>query len=191
MVTSGAKAITDRDLGPESEMRRSEIGVGLPEGQIEIEIRTRTTTEIAQEILEELETVRDMVGETMTAAEVEIAIAAPKVCIVHCLGRHVGDTHKIQGILHHDQITLAEGRDRAHQFVTVPGHRLVPDLLVDREQSAIDRRTVRRSKMNTRMPPPQNRSSPNQPSYGLKKPPPMATKTLCQLKMTKMLSLGR
>jgi hypothetical protein len=51
VVTKGAKAITDEDPGPESKTERTgnETGAGLQEGQIEIE--TKSVTEIAREIL--------------------------------------------------------------------------------------------------------------------------------------------
>jgi hypothetical protein len=81
VVTRGAKAITGEDPGPESETTGKEIGAGLQRGQIEI--KTQTVTEIEQESLEGIETVRDMDGGIVTGAEAEIDIAAPKVCISH------------------------------------------------------------------------------------------------------------
>jgi hypothetical protein len=81
VMTRGGKANTGDDLGLESAMTGKGNGPDLRKCQIEIE--TKTATEVEQEIMEEIESARDMDGEIMIAVEAETAIGGLKVCIVH------------------------------------------------------------------------------------------------------------
>jgi hypothetical protein len=93
VMTRGEKANTGDDLGLESAMTGKGNGPDLQKCQIEIE--TKTATEVVQEIMEETEIARDMHGETMIAVEAETAIGGLKVCIMHLLGRRIRNTNKL------------------------------------------------------------------------------------------------
>jgi len=137
--------------------------------------------------------VRGVAGETMIGAEVEIDIAALKVCIIHCPGCYVQDAHKVQNMLHHDQIMRAGDQGPVRQLATARTLPHAPDLLhVGREPTVIDHPSVIRPKMKTSVPSAPSPPSPTRRLYRLiKKRLPMATKMLCQMKTTKMLCLGR
>lgn len=81
VVTRGGRANTGDDLGLENAMTGKGNGPDLRKRQMEIE--PNTVIEVEQEILEEIETARDMDGEIMIVVEVEIAIVGLKVCTMH------------------------------------------------------------------------------------------------------------
>jgi hypothetical protein len=124
--------------------------------------------------------VMDIPGEIMTGAEAKIDIVAPKVCTIHRLDRHVRNAHKIQNMLHHDQITLAENRDHVHQLATAPVPLRALGLLHEgRGRSAIDHHIARSSMMKTSVRPSQSQPRPNRRLSTLnRKRPTMARKML-------------
>lgn len=193
VATRGAKAITDEDLGLESERTENGTEVDLQEDQVGIE--TKIATGIARGIAEKIEAVRVLVGENTTGAEVAIYTVARKVCIIEYLNRHVRDANKVQSMLHHERTTLAADHDHDHvlQFATAQAQLHVPDLLHGgRARSVTDRHPASTAMMQISMRKAQTQSSLNQRLCATPlKRPRMATKTVRQMKMMKMLCSRR
>src|SRR4051812_26402138 len=98
-----------------------------------------------------------MVDEIMTGAEVETAIAAPKVGMIHRLGHRIHHTDKIQNMLRPGLIMLAEDHAHSPQFVMAPAYLCATDLLPpDPEWKATDHLTLRGSRMKKSTPLRQN-----------------------------------